>query len=174
VERNPGLPLEQANVLAWTEGRRRLEQAISSKRSFALETTLGGRTISRLLHQAAEEGMALKVWYVALDGADRHVARVKARTVRGGHGVPERLIRARYDESRANLTRLIPKLTSLRVYDNTYEARIDEGERVRPRLILEFVAGHIRNRKRLADTPAWAKPIVAAALKAERPSGRQG
>ena len=166
-DRNPGLPLEAANALAWEEGRRRLEEAIATRQSFAFETTLGGQTITRLLHRAADGGMALKIWYVALDSADRHVARVKARAARGGHDVPEDRIRARYDNSRANLARLIPKVAALKLYDNSYEAKVNAAERPRPRLVLELRAGRIRNRERVAGAPDWAKPIVAAALRVE-------
>jgi predicted ABC-type ATPase len=171
VDRNPGLPLEQANALAWGEGKRRLEDAISTRQSFAFETTLGGKTISRLLHRAADHGMALKIWYVALDSADRHIVRVKARAARGGHDISPQRIRERYDESRANLTRLIPKVAALKVYDNSFEADVERSELPRLTLVLELVAGHIRNPERLAETPHWAKPIVAAALKAERAAG---
>ena len=107
-ERNPGLSLTDANAIAWEETHRRLEASISNRENFAFETTLGGRTIARLLHRAAHGGTAVKVWYVALDSADRHVARAKARVARGGHHVPEGRIRERYDRSRANLARLVP------------------------------------------------------------------
>lgn len=168
-ERNPGLPLAQANGLAWADGKRRLEEAIAGRQSFAFETTLGGRTISRLLHQAADRGMGLCIWYIALDSADGHVRRVAARAAGGGHGIAEERIRARYDESRANLARLIPKVAALKVYDNSYEVDIDKAERPRPKLVLEFVKGRICNRDKLATTPQWAKPLVVAAMKAERP-----
>jgi len=170
IERNPGLPREQANTLAWEEGKRRLEDAISGGQSFAFETTLGGRTISRLLQRAAGRGIAVKIWYIALDSADRHIARVRARVGRGGHDIPEQRIRDRYDESRANLARLIPMAAVVKVYDNSYEANVDGSEPPRPRLVLDFVAGRIRTRERLAATPQWAKPLVAAALKADRRS----
>ena len=172
IDRNPGLPPGGANAAAWEEGRRRLEDTISTRQSFAFETTLGGRTITRLLHRAADRGMVIKIWYVALDSADRHIARVKARAARGGHDIPPQRIRERYDESRANLARLIPRVAALKVYDNSHEADIERSELPRPKLVLEFVAGRIRNRERLAKTPDWAKPLVAAALKAERPAGR--
>src|SRR3989475_10820730 len=133
-DRNPGLSLTDANAFDWEESRRRLEASISNRENFAFETTLGGRTIARLLHRAAHGGMAVKVWYVALDSADRHVARVKARVARGGHDVPEGRIRERYDRSRANLARLVPKLAALKVYDNSFAARVERRERPRPRL----------------------------------------
>jgi hypothetical protein len=52
------------------------------------------------------------------------------------------------------------------VYDNSYEADVDAAERPRHKLVLELAAGRIRNRERVAGTPDWAKPIVAAALRA--------
>ncbi len=170
-EVNPGISVAAANAMAWDESRRRLEAAIANRANFAFETTLGGRTIARLLDRAAD-GMAVKMWYVALDSADRHVARVKARVARGGHDVPEARIRERYDRSRANLARLVPKLAAVKVYDNSVDARVEKRERPRLRLVLDVVEGRIRNRDRLAETPEWAKPIVAAALKAERPGSR--
>jgi predicted ABC-type ATPase len=168
-DQNPGLPIDQANSLAWAEGKRRLEAAIATRQSFAFETTLGGRTITRLLHQAADHGSVLHIWYIALDSADHHVARVAARAAAGGHPIAEERIRARYNGSRANLARLIPKVAALKVYDNSDDADVNGAERPRPRLVLEFVSGQIRNRDALATTPEWAKPIVVAALKAERP-----
>ena len=163
---NAGLPAADANALAWAEGVRRLEEAVEAGSTFAFETTLGGKTISRLLHRAADRGMALRMWYIALDSADRHVARVKARAARGGHDIPEERIRARYDSSRANLARLVPKPAALKVFDNSVEA--DRDMAASPRLVLEWAAGRVVNRDELANTPNWAKAIVAAALKAER------
>ena len=42
-----------ANAEAWEQGVRLLRRAIAEHRDFALETTLGGDTIARLLAQAA-------------------------------------------------------------------------------------------------------------------------
>src|SRR5262245_56150839 len=97
---NPKLGPRDANSLAWHEGRRLLERAIAERGDLALETSLGGATIARLLHQAASVGMAVHVWYAALATVELHVARVRARVARGGHDVPEHDIRRRYDASR--------------------------------------------------------------------------
>ena len=63
---NPGLPEAEANGLAWTEGKRRLELAIATHSNFAFETTLGGNTIPALLHKACDAGMPVRMWYCAL------------------------------------------------------------------------------------------------------------
>ena len=83
---------------------------------------------------------------------------------KGGHDIPERMIRKRYDAGRLNLIRLLPKLTELRVYDNSAEADPDEGHAPSPVLVLHVDRGRIAGGA-LAQTPGWAKPIVAAALK---------
>jgi hypothetical protein len=90
---------------------------------------------------------------------------VSARVEKGGHAIPERNIRDRYDRSRLNLIRLMPRLTDLLVYDNSEEADPDAGGRPEPKLLLHMVSGKIANSCDLRLIPKWAKPIVAAALK---------
>jgi predicted ABC-type ATPase len=90
---------------------------------------------------------------------------VRARVHAGGHAIPEADIRRRYEHSRLNLIHLLPKLASLRVYDNSAEADPAKGRTPEPVLVLHMEKGKIRNPNDLARAPGWAKPIVAAALK---------
>lgn len=161
----PGLSDVEVNAAAWNEGRRLLEKAIAIDGNFAFETTLGGSTITRLLIQAADRGLEVRIWYVGLTSPALHIARVKARVAKGGHDIPEAKIRERYDLGRENLIRLLPKLTELWVYDNSHEADPDTGAAPRPVLLLHLVRGSIVAPKELRGTPRWAKPIVAAAIK---------
>ena len=64
-----------------------------------------------------------------------------------------------------NLIRLLPRLTELRVYDNSQESDPAEGRTPRPMLVLHMVRGRIASKGPLAATPSWAKPILMAALK---------
>ena len=158
VREYPGAPIEEANALAWQRGLQLLRGSIAQGYRYAFETTLGGHTITATLLDAAERGIKVYVWYCALATPALHVARVAARVRRGGHDIPERKIRERYDESRRNLVRLMPHLEVLRVYDNSAESKSPK-----PRLVVEM------NRRRIVSTdigatPEWAKPIVAAAV----------
>ena len=63
---NPKLSLADANSKAWNEGLRRLKRAIKEGRDFAFETTLGGKTISRLLAHAASQGIEIYIWFAGL------------------------------------------------------------------------------------------------------------
>ncbi len=155
----------EANAAAWQQGRRLLERAIGERLDFAFETTLGARTIPRLLTEAAGTGIEIHVWYVGLAGAELHIARVKARVNQGGHDIAEADIRRRYESSRLNLIRLLPQLTALRLFDNSAEGDPALGEAPAPTIVLEMQHGIIVGPADLSHTPDWAKPIVAAALK---------
>lgn len=163
----PGLTLTQteANSAAWHEGVRLLKRAIDERLDFAFESTLGANTIPRLLREAANAGVEIYVWYVGLESPELHIARVKSRVARGGHHISEEDIRRRYQRSRLNLIELLPFLRALRIFDNSSEADPAAGQTPKPRLVLSMERGKILGPKDLTRTPAWAKPIVAAALK---------
>jgi predicted ABC-type ATPase len=162
---NPGLDQVKANAAAWHQGRRLLERAINERKDFAFETTLGGSTMPRLLTEAASQGFEVRIWYVGLASADLHIERVRNRVRAGGHDIPESSIRRRWRHSRLNLIQLLPALTELRVYDNSFDADLTAGRAPRPVLVLHLDRGQIVGPPDLSTTPEWAKPIVAAALK---------
>jgi predicted ABC-type ATPase len=162
---NPGITQEQANSAAWQEGVRLLKRAIAERCNFAFETTLGGHTIAALLESGASSGIEVRIWYIGLNTPELHIARVRSRVEKGGHDIPEERIRARYDQSRLNLIRLLPKLTELRVYDNSEEADPHAGLAPEPKPILHLAHGQVISSCDLGDTPEWAKPILAAALR---------
>lgn len=162
---NPEITQAEANSRAWHQGKRLIERAIAERLSFAFETTLGGRTITDLLDRALSAGAEVRVWYVGLRSAELHIGRVRARVAKGGHDIPESKIRERYDHSLLNLIHLMPRLTELRVYDNSEEADPDEGAMPAPKLILHASRGKAVSWCDLTAAPAWAKPILGAAMK---------
>ena len=161
----PDLGQVDANAAAWREGSRLLQRAIAGRLDFAFETTLGGNTITRQLAQAAARGIAINVWYVGLANPELNIQRVRARVRRGGHDIPEEVIRRRFEHSRLNLIALLPRLAALRVYDNSGEADPAGGHAPAPLLVLHMEGGRILNPDDLPRAPDWAKPIVAAAMK---------
>lgn len=162
---NPGLSQMKANSVAWHQGKRLLERAVADRLCFAFETTLGGKTIAKLLDRALTEGIEVRIWYVGLEGVERHIERVRSRVAHGGHDIPEQKIRERYIQSRVNLIRLLPRLTGLMVYDNSEDADPLSGNPPRPRLILRMDGGRVRETCPLLRVPQWAKSILAAALR---------
>lgn len=165
LDANPGIDLRTANSEAWLQGKRLLESAIASHGTFAFETTLGGNTIPALLERAHDAGLAVRVWYVGLEGPELHIARVRARVAAGGHDIPEDMIRKRYRKSRENLVRLLPTLAELRFFDNSAAEDPKAGVEPRPQLVLAMVDGNIEETCEITKVPEWAKPVFVAAFR---------
>ncbi|WP_337878443.1 AAA family ATPase [Caldimonas sp.] len=164
---------DEASGLAWAEGLRRLDDALARGRHHAFETTLGGTTIAQRLREATRTHDVL-MWFCGLDSPERHRARVAARVRAGGHDIPEERIRQRYPRALANLIVLMPHLAHLQVYDNSTEAA--PGAPIPdPRLLLELRRGQLTHPRpddleTLRATPAWAHPLLEAALSLPAPA----
>ncbi len=165
LARNPALSQTDANSAAWHHGVRLLRRAIAERKDFAFETTLGANTITRLLQEAATQRIEIYVWYIGLANSQLHIERVEARVRAGGHAIATDLIERRYEQSRINLIDLMPQLAELRVHDNSVDADPATGKLPKPKLLLHMKGRRITNLDHLKNTPDWAKPIVAAALK---------
>jgi predicted ABC-type ATPase len=165
---NPALTQADANSAAWHKGVKLLTRAIGERKNFAFETTLGANTIPRLLAQAASQGIEIYIWYVGLSSPELHIERVRARVRRGGHDIGAEHIQRRYEHSRLNLIDLLSPITALRIYDNSKDGDPAAGNTPKPKLVLHMENGRIFNPRDLKNTPNWAKPIVAAALKLAR------
>lgn len=163
-----GLAYTEANARAWQMGRQGLERAIERHEDFSFETTLGGTTITKLLQEALDEGLEVIMRYVGLDSPERHIARVAARVAHGGHAISADRIRERYRSSREHLIELLPQLSDLAVYDNSRERDPARGEAPVPAVLLEMQQGRIVGVAGKRDIPAWARPIVAAAIMSDK------
>lgn len=160
-----GIAQERANIEAWQESVRRLREALSQRRSFAFETTLGGQSITQYLLQACETHDVM-IWYCGLREPQLHLDRIRLRVQKGGHDIPEAKVRQRWVSSLKNLIILMPSLAHLRVYDNSTSFELGQaiGE---PALLLEMQAAKRLYPTSLADaahTPEWAKPALEVAF----------
>jgi predicted ABC-type ATPase len=161
----PELSSKEANAHAWAMGKHLLERAIAERKNYAFETTLGGDTITALLLKALNADIEVRVSYVGLKSPEQHIERVGRRVARGGHDIAGDRIRQRYDSSRLNLIRQLPKLTELRLFDNSEEADPYSGQTPEPLLVLHLGRGRVLEMCDPNMVPEWAKPIVSAALK---------
>lgn len=76
-----------------------IRQSISRKETFALESTLSGKTYLRLLQSATDRGFRIHLHYLWLPTAAIAIARVRERVKKGGHNVPAADIRRRFTRS---------------------------------------------------------------------------
>jgi predicted ABC-type ATPase len=95
-------PLDPS-LSAFRAGRLLLEEARSlmeAKSSFAIESTLSGKTYVALIREAKARGYRFLLHYIVIGSATQAVARVALRVRLGGHHVPEDDVRRRYERSR--------------------------------------------------------------------------
>lgn len=69
---------------------------------FAFETTLAPKTNRQLVEKAKASGYKVVLIFFWLSSPDLAVKRVETRVKEGGHGIPEKVIRRRYENGLSN------------------------------------------------------------------------
>lgn len=99
-----------------------VHEAIARKQTFALETTLSGKTYIRVFQQARQNGFEIELHYVWLSSPAQAIARVQERVKKGGHAVPVADIRRRFKRSILHLLEdYLPLASRWVVWDNRVE-----------------------------------------------------
>lgn len=94
-------------------------ECVRNHRTFALESTISGRTYVRLLQQAIKDGYELELHYLWLSRPEQAIARVRDRVRKGGHFVPSKDIRRRFHRSVLNLINdYLPLATRWTIWDS--------------------------------------------------------
>jgi predicted ABC-type ATPase len=97
----------------------RMRELARRRITFAFESTLAGRAQALWIRRLRERGYHLHVVFLWLPSPEQAIARVSDRVRRGGHHVPEEVIRRRYESGLRNFFRLYqPIATTWQVYDN--------------------------------------------------------
>lgn len=88
--------------------------------SFAFETTLSGRSYLRLIRQLNKQGYRVHIFFLWVDTVGVALSRVEERVSKGGHDVPEPVVRRRFGRSIRNfLVDYLPVADSWYLFDNT-------------------------------------------------------
>jgi predicted ABC-type ATPase len=88
--------------------------------TFAFETTLSGRSYLRLIRQLKKQGYKVHFFFLAVKDVDVALSRVRDRVLKGGHDVPEAVIRRRFSRSIRNfLAEYRPLADSWYLFDNS-------------------------------------------------------
>ncbi len=98
-----GLSPLDPSLSAFRAGRLVLEETramLKAKASFAIESTLSGKTHVALIREARARGYRILLHYILIGSATQAVERVALRVRLGGHHVPEEDVRRRFDRSR--------------------------------------------------------------------------
>jgi len=120
-------------------GRLLLEQIrlLASKRSdFGFETTLSGVTYVSLLRKLKAQGYRIHLFFLWIPTVEMALARIADRVRRGGHDIPEQVVRRRFHKGIQKLLTLYRPLLDLwMLFDNSG---------TEPRLIAREEVGELR------------------------------
>ena len=93
------------DVAAFRAARMMLDEidAFAKKRvPFAFETTLSGRGYLTFIRRCKAEGYEIHLFFLSLTSVDLAISRIRERVLRGGHDIPEQIVRRRFDRSMRN------------------------------------------------------------------------
>lgn len=116
-----GYAPERAAMAAGRIMIERLRELSQAHADFAFETTMASRSFAPFLRSLqADAGYEVTIVFMFLRSPELAIQRVRARVRRGGHSVPEDVIRRRYARGIQNFVRLyLPLATRFHVYDNS-------------------------------------------------------
>ncbi len=130
-----GLSPFDPDAAAMQAGRLMIEEMrrlITLGESFAFETTLSGRGYARQIPKWQRLGYRVELVYVRLRNERLAIARVRERVSRGGHGIPNAVVRRRFRQGWANFNHLYKVIVDTwQLFDNSGVATvlIDKGNR---------------------------------------------
>lgn len=103
---------------------KRIEELLVREESFSIETTLATRSYVNLVRRAHDKGYRVTLLFFWLNSPELAIQRVAERVSKGGHDIPEDIIRRRYVSGIQNLFNLYAaEVDSGSIYDNSTTLR---------------------------------------------------
>jgi predicted ABC-type ATPase len=125
---------DTASLIAGRRVIERLQHLISHRENFVYETTLSSKQSIQLISTARNSGYRVGLLFVILSNVGLNVKRVHERVSRGGHSIPDDVIRRRYGRAIANLP------TAIRI---AHETVVFENSGATPVKLISLVDGNI-------------------------------
>jgi len=131
-----GLSPFQPDKMGIEAGRimlKKINECVLKNESFAFETTFSGKLYEKKIKNWKLKGYEIIIYYLKLPSVNMAIERVKLRVKKGGHDVPEKTIRRRFDRSWINFQEIYKALSdSWSVFDTSgnYPVIIEESEKL--------------------------------------------
>ena len=99
---------------------KRIEELLSRNETFSIETTLATRSYLNLVQRAQAKGYTVRLLFFWLNSPELALQRVAERVSKGGHNIPEPIVRRRYVAGINNLFQLfMNEVDYWTIYDNS-------------------------------------------------------
>ncbi len=98
----------------------RIEYLLEKEETFSIETTLATKSYINLVHRAQAKGYTVRLLFFWLNSPELALMRITERVAKGGHNIPETIVRRRYVAGISNLFRLfMDEVDFWVIYDNS-------------------------------------------------------
>lgn len=98
----------------------RIEDLLAKDETFSIETTLATKSYISLVRRAQAKGYTVRLLFFWLNSPELALQRISERVAKGGHNIPEPIVRRRYIAGISNLFRLFMiEVDSWEIYDNS-------------------------------------------------------
>ena len=128
------------------------EKCLTEKKSFVFETVFSAQDKIDFVIRAKKAGFFIRIFFISTSNPTINASRIAKRVMEGGHDVPIRKIRSRYNKSIQNCKTIAPIIDRLYVYDNS----IDDAD-ARP--LFRLTNGQLV-KQYTADLPEWSLTIL--------------
>ena len=119
----------------------RIEDLLAKEDTFSIETTLATKSYINLVRRAQAKGYTVRLLFFWLNSPELALQRIEERVSKGGHNIPEPIVRRRYVAGINNLFHLfMTEVDSWEIYDNSLYPAIQiarGGKDDKPTIIVE-------------------------------------
>ena len=106
----------------------RIEDLLAKDKTFSIETTLATKSYINLVRRAQAKGYTVRLLFFWLNSPELALLRIAERVAKGGHNIPEPVVRRRYVAGIRNLIRLfMNKVDYWVIYDNSEYPAVQEA-----------------------------------------------
>ncbi len=114
------LSSEEASFYAGRILIQKVQSIIARGDSFAFESTLSGRTWTKILKNATDQGYQVTIYFLYLSSIKKNLQRIKNRVQLGGHSIPAEAVHRRHPRCFDNFWTLYrPLCTNWYIFDNS-------------------------------------------------------
>jgi predicted ABC-type ATPase len=130
-----GISPFQPETVAFEAGRvmlQRISQLIDERATFAFETTLSTKSYKETIKKCKAKGYTVTLLYFWLSSPELAIGRIKDRVSRGGHHIPDVVVKRRYKRGLENFFNIfMPLCDYWQILDNSTRnvSIVAEGER---------------------------------------------
>ncbi|MBQ7419212.1 MAG: zeta toxin family protein [Prevotella sp.] len=113
---NPeGMAIEAGRLML-----KRIKELLADDKTFSIETTLATKSYVNLVRKAQNKGYTVRLLFFWLNSPELALQRVAERVSKGGHNIPESIVRRRYSLGIRNLFNLfMNEVDYWTIYDNS-------------------------------------------------------